>query len=162
VERLIKVDGSNFMVKLRSIAFEREDEQKVATIEEYIKLSCAFIFVFDVARKDTLDQLQQFVALIQRVKGSQGFPVALCGQKCSKKSEYFEDVVQEAYSFKKQYLNDCPFYYTIIRQSTEIVIRTLLVEIRGKLTEPVPKKGRKNILSLLSRMKKKKKATKNH
>jgi hypothetical protein len=81
VERLIKADGSNFMVKLRSIVFEREDEQKVATIEEYIKLSCALIFVFDVARKDNLDESQQCIAEKERVKGSQGFPVALCGQK---------------------------------------------------------------------------------
>ncbi len=83
-------------------------------------------------------------------------------RKVGEKSDYFEDVVQEAYNFKKQYLNDCPFWYTTIRQSKEIVFRTLLVEIRRKFTEPVLKKGRKKILSLLSRMKKKKKATKNH
>lgn len=113
----IKVDNEVCMLNIIDTA--GQDEYK-ALRSGYMRQAEGFIFVFDMTNKHSLETLMEYKLEVERIKDTSNFPVVLCGNKCDLVSEFFEDAVKLAENFKKQHLNDCPFFLTSALQRINI------------------------------------------
>jgi GTPase SAR1 family protein len=83
--------------------------------------SCeGFVLVFDLTEKRSLEMLVEFIDDIKRTKDTEIFPAILCGNKSDLVSKHAPDILEHAESFRRQYLNNCPFFETSAKDRTNI------------------------------------------
>ena len=96
-----------------------QDEYK-SLRSSYMRSCEGFVLVFDMTDKRSREGLQEYVGDIRRAKDSDHFPVVLCGNKSDLVDLHAEKIIEHADSFRRQFLNNCPFFETSAKERVNI------------------------------------------